>query len=503
MNRKPAASRIEWVFFALVIIIIGLVYFATFYPDQNWGDDFAQYLHQAENLAVGKDMADTGYIYSRYTPVLGPRAYPPGFPLLLAPIYAIWGLNMTAFQVYLIVLQLIALILIYLLYRAEVSLPTALILLVMMGLSPYLIAFKRAIMSDVPFMLFCIAFLVWVESVYRRKQFGFWAIGVAVVLAFVCYLIRTIGFVVLGALLVSDLLRRRTVTRFTLFTIIGTIALVIVSRFVIGGGEESYFDQFEGYSPTILIQNFSYYLIGQIRAFWAGPSLRLGAEAILPILYLAAVPLMIYGFIRRARRSTLLVEMFFLFYLGVILAWPSVQELRFLYPILPLVLLYTGVGFEGVLEMLGKRLPQRMIQAGAVAVGVGILAIYGVRVTDVIAEQTWVPDGPYTAASQELFQFVSSETEVDSTFVFFKPRALSLYTERAGSTFPWTQPFPVAADYLNEIEADYAILMKTSDEANARLAEFIEAQPDAFDSVFSSEQFEVYRLKRDQLVVES
>lgn len=494
------ARRLEWVFFTLIIGIIALVYFATFYPDQNWGDDFAQYLHQAGNLVEGKDMADTGYIYSRYTPVLGPRAYPPGFPLLLAPIYGIWGLNMTAFQVYMIVLQLIGLILIYLLYRAEVALPTALILLLMMGLSPYFISFKRAIMSDVPFMLFCIAFLVWVEKVYRQQRFDRWAILIAVVLAFICYLIRTIGFVVLGALVISDLLRRRSVTRFTLLTVAGTVTLVIVSRFLIGGGEESYFDQFEGYSLTIIFENFSYYLIGQIRAFWAGPSIRLGTQAILPILYLAAAPLIIYGFVRRARRSTLLIEMFFVFYLGVILAWPSVQELRFLYPILPLVLLYTGVGFEGVLEMFSKHLPQQVIRVGAVAVALGILVIYSVRVTDVIAEETWVPDGPYTPASQELFEFVSNETDPGSTFVFFKPRALSLYTKRAGSTFPWTQSFPVAADYLNEIQADYAILMKTTDEANTRLAEFIRIHPAAFDSVFSSEQFEVYRLRRDQLV---
>jgi Dolichyl-phosphate-mannose-protein mannosyltransferase len=503
MNRNLATGRLEWILFAFIIALIGLVYFATFYPDQGWGDDFAQYLHQAANLAEGQNMADTGYIYSRYTPVLGPRAYPPGFPLLLAPIYAIWGLNMTAFQIYMIALQLVSLVVIYLLYRAEVSLPTALILLVMMGLSPYFIAFKRAIMSDVPFMLFCIAFLVWVERVYRQQRFGRWSILVAVVLAFICYLIRTIGFVVLAALLVSDLLRRRSITRFTLFTIAGTVALVVISRFVIGGGEESYFDQFEGYSISMLFQNFSYYLVGQIRAFWAGPSIRLGAEIILPILYLAASPLIIYGFVRRARRSTLLIEMFFVFYLGVILAWPSVQELRFLYPILPLVLLYTGVGFEGVLKMFSKRLPQRVMQSAAVGVALGILVIYGVRVTDVIAEETWVRDGPYTAASQELFKFIADETDSSAIFVFFKPRALSLYTDRAGSTFPWTQTIPIAADYLNEIQADYAVLMKTSDDANIRLAEFIQAQPAAFDSVFSSEQFEVYRLKRDQLVVAS
>ena len=78
--------RLELVGFLLAFGIIVLVYLSTIYPDQGWGDDFAQYISQAANISKGISMAQTGYIYSRYTPSLGPVAYPPGFPLMLAPI---------------------------------------------------------------------------------------------------------------------------------------------------------------------------------------------------------------------------------------------------------------------------------------------------------------------------------------------------------------------------------------------------------------------------------
>ena len=69
-----------------VAALIGLFYLATIRPGHAWGDDFAQYIHHARNLATGVPYAATGYIYNPYNPTIGPRTYPPGFPLLLAPV---------------------------------------------------------------------------------------------------------------------------------------------------------------------------------------------------------------------------------------------------------------------------------------------------------------------------------------------------------------------------------------------------------------------------------
>lgn len=492
--------RLEIGLFLILLVVISLVYFGTLYPDQGWGGDFAQYIHQTINITRGVDMMDTGYIYSRYTPSLGPRAYPAGFPLLLAPTYAIFGFDMRAFQVQMILMQLMALIVIYLLYRQEVTPPTALILVLMMGLSPYLISYKREIMSDVPFMLLSLSFVLWVKHVYKRRYFDHWAILVAALLASAGYLIRTVGFATLGALLISDLVRRRRPTRFTLWTIGCTVALVGGSRLLLGGGEGSYLDQLANYSLLIIWQNVEHYLIHSIRGFWAGPSLTLG-QFIVPILWLAVIPLIIYGFIQRAWRSSLFMELFFLFHLGIVLAWPSIQELRFLYPILPLFLLYAGIGFEGVVAQLGQRTNLRVIRALAIVFAVGIVVIYAVRTSKVIAAEGPVADGPYTPAATALFQFVREETDPEAIFVFLKPRVLSLYTQRSASTFPSNQPMPVAIAYLEEIAVDYVIIKKDARGQlnDAALVALVETCPDSFERVFDNGLFRIYRINQDAL----
>lgn len=491
--------RLELALFIGLLLIIIVVYLATFYPDQGWGDDFAQYVSQAMNITRGVSMENTGYIYSRYTPSLGPRAYPPGFPLMLAPVYAAFGFNVAAFQILLLVLQIITLLIVYWLYRRSVAKPTALVLLLMMGLSPYFISFKRDIMSDIPFMLACLGFLAWVEWVWKPGEFNHRHAAIAALLVFICYLVRTIGFAVLLALIVSDLLRTRRLSRFTLWTIIYLIPLVVVGRLLFGGGQESYLDQFANYSPLMVIYNIGHYLLNAIRGFWAGPSLKFSAALIMPILWLGAIPLIIYGFVRRVRtpNNTLVIELFFIFYLAIILIWPSVQELRFLYPILPLFLLYAGVGFEGILRQLQARTSLRVVQVAAALCAVGIIGIYAIRTSDVVRAEGILDRGPYTTPAIELFTFVKDQTADDAIFAFFKPRALALYTGRHASTFPTGQTMEIAAAYLKEIQIDYVIVKKNETAegaANESLAAFIEAHSQAFTQVFSNVDFDVYQV---------
>jgi hypothetical protein len=500
MNGRTLEFLTEMGALLILTVILFLVYFGTFYPDQNWGGDFAQYIHQAINIAHGIEMADTGYIYSRYSPVIGPRVYPPGFPLLLVPTYMIFGFNIGAFQVQMILMQLLALVVIYLLYRREVAKPTTLILLLMMGLSPYLISFKRAIMSDIPFMLAGISFVLWIEYVYEKRRFNRWTILVAAMLAFACYLIRTIGFVMIGALLFSDLIRRKRPTYFTIWTTGLVVVFVIISRLILGGGEESYLDQLANYSFLTILKGFEHYLINSIRGFWAGPSLHLG-DYIVPVLWLLAIPLILWGFIRRTRGSTLFMELFFLFHLTIILAWPSIQELRFLYPILPLFLLYAGIGFEESLTQLKKMISPRRVHALAMLFAVGIIIIYGVRTQKVVATEGPITDGPYTPEAMELFQFVREKTEPEAIFVFYKPRVLALYTDRHASAFPENQPMPVVIDYLEEISTDYVVVKKAKEVkvSESRLVGLIQSCQASFEQVFDNEMFSIYRLDRNGL----
>src|SRR5262245_21869490 len=92
-----------------VVLSIGAFYLLTLRQGHGWGDDFSMYIHHAKNLAEGVPYGKTGYIYNPYIHLytsdqaqIGPQTYPPVVPLLLTPIYYLWGLNLNAFKIGLI-----------------------------------------------------------------------------------------------------------------------------------------------------------------------------------------------------------------------------------------------------------------------------------------------------------------------------------------------------------------------------------------------------------------
>ncbi len=61
--------------------------------------DYAQYLLHAKALVEGRPYAETGYIVHPDAWSIGPPAYPPGFPLTLAPIVTVVGVHSALFRV--------------------------------------------------------------------------------------------------------------------------------------------------------------------------------------------------------------------------------------------------------------------------------------------------------------------------------------------------------------------------------------------------------------------
>ena len=53
-----------------LILLIALFYGLTIRQGHEWGDDFAMYIHHAENIAAHRPYAATGYIYNPNGPQL-------------------------------------------------------------------------------------------------------------------------------------------------------------------------------------------------------------------------------------------------------------------------------------------------------------------------------------------------------------------------------------------------------------------------------------------------
>ena len=83
----------------LCAFLIAVFYLTTIREGHDWGDDFSQYIRHAQNIARGEPYAETGYIYNPQNPDIGPRLYPPGFPVLLTPVVAAFGLDLRPMKI--------------------------------------------------------------------------------------------------------------------------------------------------------------------------------------------------------------------------------------------------------------------------------------------------------------------------------------------------------------------------------------------------------------------
>ena len=105
---------------ACLLAAIALFYMATIRPGHIWGDDFAMYVHHAQNIVKGRPYAATGYLFNPHAPV-SPRMYPPVFPFFLVPIYRLFGLNLIPMKLEQVVFFVFSLAAVYALWLRDLG----------------------------------------------------------------------------------------------------------------------------------------------------------------------------------------------------------------------------------------------------------------------------------------------------------------------------------------------------------------------------------------------
>ena len=210
-NASNAGTRICLVG---LLTVIALFHSFTVRQGHIWGDDFAMYVAHARNLVDGHPYAETGYLFNPASPV-SPRMYPPVFPLLLAPVVKLFGLNLIPMKIEQVLFFVLVLAAVYLFWRDDLSSKYALVQIAILGFSPHFWAAKDNVLSDLPFLLF---FYVVAVLVRRAPQNGpgwwAWALLIDVVLYFAIGT-RTAGIALLVGLLLYDILTLRRITRRT------------------------------------------------------------------------------------------------------------------------------------------------------------------------------------------------------------------------------------------------------------------------------------------------
>jgi hypothetical protein len=103
-------------------------------------------------------------------------------------------------------------------------------------------------------------------------------------------------------------------------------------------------------------------------------------------------------------------------------------------------------------------------------------------------------EGVEKPSFQQLCQFVIHDTHSDSRIIFWNPRVLALYTNRAAAWYIRTEDPAHFLQFLKRMQASYVILYGPDTESGNWLRPIIERSPGHFEQVYRNADFQVYRV---------
>ncbi|MBI1806920.1 MAG: glycosyltransferase family 39 protein [Ignavibacteria bacterium] len=309
----------------------------------------------------------------------------PLYSVLIAPVEYLISGSISAVKIWTLFWGTSALILFSYFIKITLGRSSAFLGTIFFASSPLLLIYSTEVLSEIPFIVFLILILIVCE---RLASTEFTQKGLFLVLT-VCAsfipLVREAGFAVLLALLAYLLMMKQPLKAGILFLAAATVSTLwyIRNNMVYAPPIESQtsnvsliLQHFVTAESSPLANEIALRLWTNVKAYWfdlggmifyplfntkqlqlvVSPSYAFQSFQKLMLvgkygIVIVSVPLMIVGtFIDLRRSRTALLRMFItLFYLGVILLYP-VHDIRFLFPLLPLMTYVVVVGIEWIIR---------------------------------------------------------------------------------------------------------------------------------------------------------
>lgn len=487
MTRTTAALLI-------ILFLSAALGFGTLTRGQTWGDDFAAYLMQAKSLLRGdmdEFVAHNTFTVTQSSHQIGPAAYPWGFPLMLAPVYALAGLSPLALKLPGLLTFLGFLLVFFLWMQRRFAAFDSLLAVAWFAFHPTLLLFLDNILSDIPF-LFLSTLSLWMADLYpqqkqdkRRLMFA-GGMGIAI---FAAVFVRTQGWILLGSALLWLGLRflrqpanRGLIARDMAILLAAFGVLWASTALIFPGGQTSYLSLYADFGPHTIPDNMATYsqLFGSF--FESLPLSQL--------IFGLFVALFMLGLATRFEREAFPL-LYALLYLIVLWSWPEWQGVRFLFPLLPIFILLAWHGLEAWLSLLPPawQRPGRPISRGVLALIVVVLLWNAGSNAAANLQEDRAINGPFDPYSIELYDFIKEKTPPDSVIVFFKPRALRLMTGHDALAITECERLTLG---------NYLALSKKVGENLQIPPEQIGACNLALETVFQNRRFVVYRVTEPQ-----
>jgi len=481
----------------VMVLLIGWIAMIHHLPGVDWGDDFALYMRQAKGLAMGNIGEVVGAnrfaVENSGWSTFSPYSYPWGWPILVAPVYAVFGLNYEPVKLLEVAAFCVFLLCFYDIVRRRAGALGATVLTLLIGLSPSFVGATDTVLSDIPFLCFVGLTLWWLDRCRERgilEESRRRLVILGLLLAYT-FNIRREGIGLLVALLAVHIsvigarsLRDRTsgalwtvdwkAVALPYLTFAGAAAAfhlllpTVLRPASTGTGLSNIPHRFK-WQQDILAEHvglkdfgFPTQLLG---------SERLGKNALTLLMVLAVVGL-VARLLARHREDVALAA-YLCAATFVVLVSPY-QEGRYLFTITPLLVYFAYQAFPAVAELVSPA-NRRMVRLAVIPPALAIAGLALVNANDLRHAIDYrrlykpVVNGPEAPDAKQMFAAVKTLTRGDDVILFFRARAMTLYTDRLavqGSDLDLM--LPRSDWYVMAKGSTYSQTPLTDDEGSAR-----------------------------------
>jgi hypothetical protein len=479
--------------FLAILIAATLLMLASLTPFHNWGDDFAAYILQSQSLISGsieKLITQNKFTMQNSYFHFGPYAAPWGFPILLAPVVFLFGVNIPLIKLVGIVCYLLFLITIYLQYaRPEKSL-IFLLYIACFVFNPTMLDGLSNILSDIPFLFFSTLSLSLILKPYSNNYVPktiWYGIVVGALIAF-SYQIRSNGIFLLVVLLTTQLAfaLNKSDTAYSRFILVqryvapALFAFLLITgtfEYMLPTGGESHYGFFKNLSFKQIFINLGYN-IKMIGTFFYAPGNQL--------VLLSTAPLFFIGVYFEWKRQWGIL-LYIALVLGLYSLWPFQQGIRYMYPVIPFYLLFVFWGLESIYRLSSKSALTTLVGGTYGFLGFILVAYFLVSsIQYVHLHRNYGmlnSDGPFGASSMQLYEYINENTSPNDVVVFRKPRAILLMTQRVGIMLNSAQGMEKAQYVVLDLHNESVSLRESYDRGDWGGA-----------LVFSNKGFKVYKV---------
>jgi len=500
MSESARPGRIDFAIAQVLAVAVFVICVLNLANGHDWGDDFALYISQAKGIVE----VDTGAVVeaNRYAlehssmKGFSPVVYPWGFPLVLAPFYAAWGIDFHVFQVLESALFAVFVGLFALLVMPRVGRIAGGLMALIVGSSVVYVGWAQSVTSDFPFMTFLALTLVLCDyarrsgMVTRARNGVLIALGLSAALASSMRREGVLLFVVIASLQAAEVWSERRRGRHlrpsalpwrrVLLPHMAGLALLALLLAIFPGPPGTLYGNSGLHQLGENVTWFSDVLarmVGLMESGSQGPQLW-GYESLGSILLwvfaIAAVAGLIYRMLTEWRQDLGLAT--YLVLASLVIGMLPFHEGRYLFTITPFLVYFAFHGIVAAVVLVTFPLGDRWVGILSFVVAAVFLAVLAGSNVEQLWDRTegrlddsgQVMWGPVHPAALELFATVKSVVPEDEVVGFFRGRAMTLLGERQGLYLTKLDDILAEADwYAMEKNSDYSQYPLTDEEAGA------------------------------------